>query len=325
MIAGIVYSLTDAQKLIKGLAPTSIDNTLLVGFFLRDDKPEYVKQFMPEYLSKLKDLEKNGLEHNGKKYKVDLTVTADFKFLRLFAGLQEGEPSHGCSTCLCNHDNYHLTLAELEALAASEAGDDPDKLKQTDERSQDLSDRLLHKPKTHPDGYKCPACGDTIKPGHKEDRATDGGSFPNKNQRDERCKSHYNVAFEWFYTMILGYKFVMDLLHNKLRIVPQLYFWTVSAALNGQADRELEVCTPCMPCLYTPPCDRVLIIAPGLRQKPMRPCVMRARAASRYLNLFFCYTVIHRRHRFRSSLTRSSRSASAARYLLRVLAASGRS
>lgn len=249
MIVSVVYSLTGEQELVKHLAVQSIHNALLCGFYLRDDKPELVDEFLPNYRKELDALERDGLEFQGKRYKIELCGTADYKFLRGVAGIQDGDPSCGCGTCLCHKSKYELTLeqhqAALEACDSEEEEEGVVRLHDLTQRDAKLTGRLNHDPEE--EAYICPACRETIEPGHVEDRSVDGGSFPSKDARDEQCRGHFSVCRSWFYTGIVGWKLIMDLLHNKLRIVPQLYYWTVAAPLNGQADRQLEVSTipPC--------------------------------------------------------------------------------
>lgn len=245
IIASIIYSLVGEQKLVKHLACNSIHNTLLAGFYLRDDKPEEVEKYLPGYRKELQELEENGLTFNGKHYNIEFCGKADYKYMRCVAGIQDGEPCHGCATCLCHKDNYGLTRDEHEALAAdaaaaaAAAGEAPPTFPELTGRDADLTSELLHEPKG--ETYKCRACGDDIGPDHVEDRSVEGGSFETKDKRDEQCQAHFSVSRSWFYKMIPGWRLIMDLLHNKLRIVPQLYYWTVAAPLNGQADRQLEV------------------------------------------------------------------------------------
>lgn len=244
MIVAVMYWLNDEQKKIKHLACNSIHNNLLAGFYMEDDKPELVDKYMPNYLKEIERLEKDGLWFDGKHYKIEFTGKADYKFLRLLAGLQDGEPTYGCSGCCCPSKHYDLTLEQHAAAGATDApigtGEgEVEEITDLTERDATLTGRLNHDPEDKE--YTCPACGDAIGPDHVEDRDVKGGSFANKKERDAQCTGHFSVQRSWYYKMIPGWRLIMDLLHNKLRIVPQLYFWTVARPLNGQADRQAEV------------------------------------------------------------------------------------
>lgn len=173
---------------IKHLACSSIRNTLLCNFFVRDDTPKEVNKYLPSYRKEFEQLHKDGLWHNGKHYKVEMTAKANYKVMRLLAGPKDGEPSYGCATRCCRKDCYDRTLEDH--AAATPSNEEGCAIHDLTELTAELTTPLNHEPEDSK--YPCPTCGECIQPDHVEDCAVGGGSFACTADRDRQCQSHFS-------------------------------------------------------------------------------------------------------------------------------------
>lgn len=173
---------------MKKLSINSIDNCMLVGFYLGDDKKEDFDTHLPGLAGELADIARDGLDFDGEHYEVDLCAGGDYKFVRSILGLQDGgNQTYGCSKCHCHKDDYGATVKEHRdgnTTGTHIKRDDKNKPvkdargkvvmeKDTDQlRSRNLSSQAdySHKPRKDGSSYQCSVCNATIDKDHEEDR-----------------------------------------------------------------------------------------------------------------------------------------------------------
>lgn len=234
MCISVAYSLYGKDLFDEKKGPCSISNTLLCGFYLRDDSVKNMEAFMPDFISEMKELQRDGIEVNGRHYEVQLVGAGDYKFLRAVLGLVDGGTmTNGCCKCLGKSADYDKTESELRAQPADQHGHCP-----LHPRTIAFQDEISHTPPTS-GSYSCRICGKVIDLRHREDRATAGGSFGSKNERDACCRGHYSTQRKPYFRIIEPLYYIMDILHCKLRVVPQLWYYTVYAAFNSGNEAEL--------------------------------------------------------------------------------------
>lgn len=102
--------LTEEQKKLRGVSVNSIDNCMLLGFFLGDDNNQDFGKYMPELSAELAELALNGITILGEHYDVQLCAGGDYKFVRSILGFQDGgNTTFGCSKCHCHKKDYGCT------------------------------------------------------------------------------------------------------------------------------------------------------------------------------------------------------------------------
>eukprot|EP00873_Tetraselmis_striata_P027698 jgi/Tetstr1/447962/TSEL_035267.t1 len=132
--------------------PCTIHNTLLCGFYLRDDKVKYIKEFMPNFISQLSELQTEGITIDGEHFEIQFVGAGDYKYLRSVLGLIDGGClTHGCCKCETKSFDYDRTRAELDAMT------DHHGRCSTENRTNAEQRKLRHEP--DPAGeYDCEFC-----------------------------------------------------------------------------------------------------------------------------------------------------------------------
>ena len=191
-----------------------------------------MREHAGEIPAKLKAVADNGVIVDGVHADVKFLGGGDSKLLNAWLGLSGGSSNHGCFSCETHKQYWHLSYEELKQhFRTDEYDEDPDPIPY---RDTDKQLRLSHVPQAT--AYTCCCCGDTINPNDQPRQ------FRDDKQRQEWQRRHLGTMYhcEPFFSWMPVDRFIMDVLHAVLRVVPALFRHTVSSQLTQ--DQLDDVC-----------------------------------------------------------------------------------
>ena len=200
-------------------------------------------------------------ENGHKEVGLCISVAGDLKFLSSIIGL------NGCSSSFpCIYCKIKKALMQLKASERYGTGESVDRM---GPRTLEEQIQLAHTPPGLSDShhtacasdcegegcssYVCPGCSKSIGPQHKELNRLPLPRKTKPGPDDYGVAARTKVNAEHLGTMLRPMfdlpiqNYIFDILHCKLRIVPQIFKWTVTQNIDAE---KLEKVRPNIPCIY---------------------------------------------------------------------------
>ena len=225
LVLKIIYDDTAGTRLA-GHTVNSVANNKLLCLYVGDDCYSNMKEYAGDIPEKLRLIAEEGVTVDGVHSTVKFLGGGDSKLLCSWLGLAGGASNFGCFTCETHAELWHLSFAELkEKLRGADDADNPDPIPYRDtDRQADMS----HVPRAVT--FTCPCCNKDIHPNEQPTQFRDSRQRQAWQQLHLGTMHFCNPFFGW----LPADRFVMDILHLVLRVVPVLFKHTVSSQLDPE-------------------------------------------------------------------------------------------
>eukprot|EP00873_Tetraselmis_striata_P013373 jgi/Tetstr1/433637/TSEL_000008.t1 len=221
-VAKCIYddsSLTDESQKVN-----SVNNHVLLTFFLRDDCWTDLQLHASHIPDDLKQLQREGVHVNGKHYNIKVLAGGDMKILSGLLGHCGCSSLFPCIYCIVgSHAERAMTLQQWEAAGIS--------MRDMEELVQ-LTHTVM--------GSRCPStkCKDRDVTASSAELADEGMSV---SRRQQLQQLHYGMCRGRAPYLVLSHilDYIVDILHLMLRVVPQIFKFTVSKHCDAAKQLEL--------------------------------------------------------------------------------------
>eukprot|EP00873_Tetraselmis_striata_P042667 jgi/Tetstr1/462931/TSEL_007879.t1 len=221
-VAKCIYddsSLTDESQKVN-----SVNNHVLLTFFLRDDCWTDLQLHASHIPDDLKQLQREGVHVNGKHYNIKVLAGGDMKILSGLLGHCGCSSLFPCIYCILgSHAERAMTLQQWEASGIT--------MRDMEELVQ-LTHTVM--------GSRCSStkCKDRDVTASSAGLTDEGMSV---SKRQQLQQLHYGMCMGRAPYLVLSHilDYIVDILHLMLRVVPQIFKFTVSKYCDAAKQLEL--------------------------------------------------------------------------------------